>query len=144
MNLDTLAQIKKEADAKLRADGEAAIRGELRAIFDEHDCLEAIRWRQYVPYFNDGEACTFSIHEPEVKCGGLVMKYGEPDDGWIETYGTVGDACTAPAKRALDAVRSLYRKLQEIDDVVAACLGEHAEVTCTREGVTVEEYTHHD
>jgi len=26
----------------------------------------AVQWAQYTPYFNDGEACTFSVHEPAV------------------------------------------------------------------------------
>ena len=58
--LDELIQLKKEFQEKAKA------------IFNEEfaeTCklvpgLEAVRWDQYAPYFNDGEACEFSVNEP--------------------------------------------------------------------------------
>ena len=34
----------------------------------------ALKWKQYTPYFNDGDACTFSVHEP------YLSKVGEEDE----------------------------------------------------------------
>lgn len=42
--------------------------------------VEAIQWRQYTPYFNDGEPCTFSIYGFAVAFG-LAEEEGETDEG---------------------------------------------------------------
>jgi hypothetical protein len=44
------------------------------------DEVEAVRWDQYTPSFNDGEPCRFSVHAVEVKLKNLVA----PEEG-IET-----------------------------------------------------------
>jgi len=46
--------------------------------------VEAIKWRQYTPYFNDGDACEFGINEPYVKFVGQDDG-GDYDDGFIDT-----------------------------------------------------------
>lgn len=44
-----------------------------------------VRWKQYTPYFNDGEACVFGAHSPEVL---LVVEANidEDEDDYDETY----------------------------------------------------------
>jgi hypothetical protein len=34
-----------------------------REFFDKNPQIENIFWRQYTPYFNDGEPCEFSVHD---------------------------------------------------------------------------------
>ena len=37
----------------------------MTSYFEKHGSLvRCITWRQYTPYFNDGESCEFSVHEP--------------------------------------------------------------------------------
>lgn len=37
----------------------------MASYFEKHGSLvRCITWRQYTPYFNDGETCEFSVHEP--------------------------------------------------------------------------------
>lgn len=55
--------------------------------------VEAVRWRQYTPYFNDGEACYFSAYMDEnvVKIAGLEATEEDSDDddlSWL-SLGTV-------------------------------------------------------
>lgn len=54
------------------------------------DGIEAVRWQQYTPYFNDGDTCEFSIYEPRVK---LSEEFGPIDedssdygDDYLTTY----------------------------------------------------------
>lgn len=54
------------------ADYEERMKEEAKTIFaavttamKEHP-LVFLRWEQYTPYFNDGEECTFSVHDIEV------------------------------------------------------------------------------
>lgn len=52
--------------------------------------VEAVRWRQYTPYFNDGDACEFGMHGAEVKIEGAIMKgdWDEDDNDrfWFSEY----------------------------------------------------------
>ncbi|MBB3752418.1 hypothetical protein FHT44_004930 [Mycolicibacterium sp. BK634] len=45
--------------------------------------VEAVRWHQYTPYFNDGEECVFSIREAYVKFFG-VDEGGDYEDGYTD------------------------------------------------------------
>ena len=41
--------------------------------------VEAVRWRQYTPYFNDGDACVFDPCSPDLRIAGA-----DDEDGWTE------------------------------------------------------------
>ncbi|MBM4707887.1 hypothetical protein GS982_01575 [Rhodococcus hoagii] len=47
--------------------------------------VEAVRWEQYTPYFNDGDACEFGIREVRIKFVGGDEEAGEREDGFIES-----------------------------------------------------------
>src|SRR5688500_4573732 len=47
--------------------------------------VEAVRWEQYTPYFNDGEACVFYPTEPRFKIAGME-KEGDWYDNYLSTY----------------------------------------------------------
>jgi hypothetical protein len=56
--------------------------------------IEAIKWRQYTPYFNDGDACEFSIHGASVKLSetfGFSEDDGDYEDGFIGDYELIGE-----------------------------------------------------
>lgn len=40
----------------------------------------AIRWRQYTPYFNDGDACVFGVHGVSAQLVGVTVPEDEADD----------------------------------------------------------------
>lgn len=49
--------------------------------------VEAVRWEQYTPYFNDGDACEFRIYDASVKLVGVPGRFIE--DGirsWPPNY----------------------------------------------------------
>ncbi len=73
-NLNVLVNIMQEFDAKVKANGKELINETLKDFFVKHPEVEYLCWTQYAPYFNDGEACEFSVHEPMVK-----LKKTNPD-----------------------------------------------------------------
>lgn len=47
----------------------------------------AVRWTQYTPYFNDGEACTFDVNDARTKLIDTDEEDGEYEDGFIDSSG---------------------------------------------------------
>ena len=47
--------------------------------------IEAVRWRAYTPYFNDGDPCVFGIRGAEAKFV-ADNQGGDSGDGWHEIY----------------------------------------------------------
>ncbi|WP_074344742.1 hypothetical protein [Mycobacteroides abscessus] len=47
----------------------------------------SVRWTQYTPYFNDGDACTFSVHEARTKLVDTDEDAGDYEDGFISSSG---------------------------------------------------------
>lgn len=72
--------------------GEEELAKFLRPLLASDDVV-AIRWRQYTPYFNDGDICEFSAWEPTYRVDTEPViadadddEYDEYDDGFLETY----------------------------------------------------------
>ncbi|AXH70508.1 hypothetical protein HOT75_gp121 [Gordonia phage Daredevil] len=65
----------------------------LSELLDKLDALlafpevEAIRWRQWTPYFNDGDVCTFSAYGVEVKFVDGDDEAGDSEDGFVDESG---------------------------------------------------------
>ncbi|MEV4416270.1 hypothetical protein [Catellatospora sp. NPDC049609] len=131
----------------------------LRAVLDD-DRIVAFGWRQYTPYFNDGEPCVFDVErfwvrtvadEPEASVGDLAV--GKYDDPHPTLGGCPLDCSRRPFveqpyqgddEARYDRVRALADALESgaFDDVVLEAFGDHATVTVRRTGITVEYYEH--
>lgn len=66
---DELKEMKAAYDRKLQQEGESAVKDAFKDIFDKYSELRSVVWSQYTPYFNDGDVCTFSVHEFDVNLG---------------------------------------------------------------------------
>lgn len=96
-----------------------------------------VEWMQYTPYFNDGEACEFGVHEPYV-CKTSTEeeedKYVEDRDGVVcitSGYGESGERWTQKlvdglTKTAHKALQKAWGELPE--DMLEAVFGDHAKV----------------
>ncbi len=125
----------------------------LRAVLAD-PAIDSFGWKQYTPYFNDGDPCEFSVGTP-----------------WFRTTSDAADAstydlelCSHPTlaartwngstyvDRALDpetAERSARCKALSdaiergaFEDVLLASFGDHAMVTVRASGITVDFYEH--
>lgn len=66
-SLQHLIEQTKLLKAKMQAEGQDALKEAFSSFFAAHPQARAIVWTQYTPYFNDGDACTFSVNEMELK-----------------------------------------------------------------------------
>jgi len=126
-----------------------------KTIFEDHPKVKSFSWNQFTPYFNDGETCEFSANVDYIQIN------GEPVDesDWINetkitNYGTWNREKREYEGRTevpnLDYDPELAAASDEIreflsnfdNDFFMSQFGDHAEVTITSEGVSVDEYEH--
>lgn len=90
MNKDKIDKIAAKIE-KMVEEQKKVLRNELepafREVFDDyfakHPEVEAIKFRAYTPYFNDGDTCTFSVGEAD-------LKFNTPIDNEDTEYVVVG------------------------------------------------------
>jgi hypothetical protein len=122
-------------------------------FFEKYESVNAIGWMQYVPYFNDGEACVFERHDFSF----TTLDDYEDVSGWAYGCPTLNYKNTTEVseywlkeqpKLTVEMISDfieISKKLSQIDDeIYEEVFGEHATILVTREGITVEEYTEHD
>lgn len=128
--------------------------------------VEAVRWQQYTPSFNDGEACEFGVHEASVKIAGDRIDVEDDDtgedyyesesgNGYRTEYDLYGyDYSTKEYRRkfvdlgeydaeaifnALDAFERVIQSGRH-DTLLNDKFGDPADVIATRDGFTIEYY----
>lgn len=130
---------RKAIEEQKKASADSA-RKELRRLLDEafaaYPKLQAVRWTQYTPYFNDGDPCTFNVHDSYVKFDDTPEDGGDYGDGFEYYYGDENPEKYAAAK----AVRLALGTISE-DDMLAV-FGDHAKITATRDGFTCDDHGH--
>jgi hypothetical protein len=114
----------------------------LEAVFAD-DSIEAIRWEQYTPYFNDGDPCVFGICEPRFALKDEAPNADESDygDEFFSLYDNVFYMNEHPATEQVKALAgAIY--LGEFEDVLLEAFGDHAQVTVYRDRIEVETFEH--
>lgn len=110
----------------------------------------AARWRQYTPYFNDGDPCEFSVDDICVKLTPLDEddEGGDYEDGffasWSLKWNNDNDEISNMSEDSLQALNKVFERWVNlnIDEVARRNFGDHAVVTATLEGFNVEFYDH--
>jgi hypothetical protein len=124
----------------------------------EHPSVEAIRWRQYTPYFNDGDPCTFGVGEISVRITGTDEDAGDGEDGFVSTYddevralkgytkGWGKDEREIPGSDPVfgTAFKQAEKALEggEFENALLELFGDHAEVTVYKDRIVVDSYDH--
>lgn len=129
----------------------------LQAVLDDPHVIE-LGWRQYTPYFNDGEPCIFSAGHLWIRTNGdeegLAPDELQLDDfessclrdrEWVSSENGI-NGHYVPRKREPWQV-ALHEKGTDLDHAIArgsfdAVLlkefGDHAEITIRRSGIEIE------
>lgn len=100
----------------------------LKSAFDKHPTVEKVTWRQYTPYFNDGDECTF----------GASLGYDDLDINGTNYWD----------EEEREKVKPMYEDFATIlieipEEFYKDLFGDHMEVTVNRDGtVETEEYEH--
>jgi hypothetical protein len=126
-----------------------------KVIFEEHPKVKSFGWNQYTPYFNDGETCAFFANTDYIYINGMSVDESEwINENIITSYGTWNreekvyeDRTEVPnlnydseLVRANDEIKEFLCNFDE--EFFMSQFGDHAEVTVTSEGVSVDEYEH--
>lgn len=147
MSIQKLAEVSSEiaaAKAKLAAfateQGKEAIGAALAECFESPSNLTRIVWTQYTPYFNDGDSCTFGVHDLElyVTIDGVEHEHSLWELKSTCDYGV--EARAQVGKKTIAAFLAVWKQLDE--DILEAVFGDHVTVTVTADSVTVEECSH--
>jgi hypothetical protein len=118
----------------------------LDAVFNS-GLVESVRWRQYTPYFNDGDVCEFGAHGVyfELSEAGLLAarltgqndRYSDYDDGFINSY-SLKELPTYGILREFESAVESGRHFV----LMTEKFGDHAVVTATKEKFVVDSYDH--
>ena len=114
----------------------------------------SVMWRQYTPYFNDGDVCEFSAygfaveitdppagHEPDYE---RYDNDSDTDHPYFDTYTFYDyvDGVRTPNHPVFEPLSALGDASDHFLTVLYDHFGDHAIVTATRDGFTVETYEH--
>jgi hypothetical protein len=127
MGLSKLTERAAELRKEMRDTGKALLLESLGEFFGKHPEAKSVVWTQYSPHFNDGDACTFSMNEPELnvyvdkmaedvraKAGVVAAEDGDEGEDDEERY-SYGES--SPGIRALQAICGLgYYKAEKTRD----------------------------
>jgi hypothetical protein len=126
-----LAELKerhKELRSQIVEESKAWFSEQSKALFAKHPKMQSFSWRQYTPYFNDGDECEFSAHTDDPNINGESEWDGENRNSreWMAIH---------------EDVTELLKAIDE--ESLKEMFGDHCEVIATRDGaVNVEEYSH--
>lgn len=140
-----MADTRKRFQEKMQS----VFKDAFKSYFEQNPEVTAVIWRQYTPYFNDGDACVFRCYagyaahtnapDPENVQWGEYN--GENEGVWVydPDYGSSGDV-PKKVETAADQFNRLLNKIE--DDVFLSTFGDHCIVRATRDGFDVDEYDH--
>ena len=125
---------------------EIKIDNKTKEYFTKYPFVNSISWKQYTNYWNDGEACYFSVQTPEIE---FTQEY-------LEANPTLGEELkkhyyenSIPCEEGSDEeyisdCNKFYSLLCEYDEYFKLILGDHIEVRITKEKIRTEDYSDHD
>jgi hypothetical protein len=118
--------------------------------------VQSVRWHQYTPYFNDGDACVFNVHQPAVKLDFVDEdeEVGDYEDNYLSEdylYDYSGDWRDVnktytfngvDTKEIYDALSALSEAMPHHTVVLQRKFGDPAEIIYDGESFNVEFYEH--
>lgn len=157
---------KKIEDAKAEATKLAldTFNGQVTTLFEMYPQVQSVTWRQYTPYFNDGDTCEFSAYidefdtvvldnngeevENEYVAPGKYRDAVETGlDSFVDPYATYKGGQYESAVVQITDEHKFLVLLQKMlvamgDDIMLNTFGDHVQVKVSRAGVNVDEYDH--
>lgn len=150
MKIEKLMEQYAESKRKFLTEAQEAFKEFLKEFFDSNPEITVIKWSQYTPYFNDGDSCIFGVNDPvfsnsdpdNVSCWGNWGELEEERDREFVFQGTWSIPTHLEHKKDVFAEFTRIICSSEMEDVLYRMFGDHVCVTCTREGISAEEYEH--
>jgi hypothetical protein len=143
MNIQQLINKYKKQKATFIKKASLSFKNELLKLAKDIEGLESIKWEQYTPYFNDGEACEFRVNNPSFKFTG-VEDAGDYEDGYQDVWSLNYDKKEKhSATKQLEQIKELISS-GDLEDILLDMFGDHVEVILdVKSGkFETEEYSH--
>ncbi len=138
MELKDIQKQFKELQEKMKKDGETAFKKAAKEMLDKFPRVEAFKWSQYTPSWNDGSPCTFSINEESFAIK-LVLPEGKTE--WTDE-----DGCDEDGRWDFDLEDEEEKALNELaslggpEEFIEILFGTNVTVTVTRDEISVDHY----
>lgn len=84
--IDKLHVLKEEYMRQCKSQGKKIIQSALASFLKAHPEVVSVGWNQWVPGFNDGDPCTFTLGEPFVKFGDVATAEKHIDPKQLKIY----------------------------------------------------------
>jgi len=111
----------------------------IKGFFKDHPDVTLIRWRQYIPAFNDGDPCTFTLSEPLMVVKGFdgdeEFEYDGNDYYGVTEYSD--GIYQTPKAEWFDEFETF---LYQMEEYIQSLYGNDVTVYCTPEKITTDEY----
>lgn len=120
-------------------------------LFDKSEKIESFRWRQYTPYFNDGDACEFNVYADDPDINGSYIDDHEWYDWRIKYYLKGDKEYSELLKENPNLDIEAYNVVNEFINVIYLIpkeilmdlFGDHVKVTIHKNGnIEVDSYEH--
>jgi hypothetical protein len=141
----------EESQAAFQKQAQKAFKESMKSFFIDNPEIKVIKWKQFSPYFNDGEECTFSVGMPMFSNAPNVEDLehdeyvGEEEGIWCYGEDCYGEEPPQDARliAAMDAFEAIQQS-NAFETIAETMFGNHSEIVITAEGIKVEDYSHHD
>lgn len=141
-----IEKMMKDMNERISKEGKAMLQGAFVDFFRNNPEVKAVRWTQYTPYFNDGEACEFGVHAADfavprsslAEDPSYADEYEDAEDHvWMET----GSSHTTYGKFWAPFMKEAGERILE------GVFGDHVRIIATPSGKSkvkfeVEDYSH--
>lgn len=144
--IDNLTKAREEYEKQKKSLGEDAIKAMCESFSAFLDKGLYIEWEQYTPYFNDGDACTFSVNEPQLykhlcddecddnECDNVQEFYMPLDHNECNEFNLDEKKC-----------RDLYKMFNSLPtDFFESVFGDHVKIRINHDGSYDVSESHHD
>ena len=135
---DVTAQIEKV----VRLTGERYFVAVARELFEQNPLLQSVGWRQYTPYYNDGDECEFGSRR-DVDNGLAINGYTSDDlydwDKWDRNSREIPLIPEREQFKPLFGVVEKWLHQHFSDSLLLRLFGDHAAITVNRDGITIED-----
>lgn len=126
-----------------------------KGLFEANPLLRTFSWKQYTPYFNDGEECVFSVDTDYPYVNGMSDEGGdynddckildETDYSWEEmrkpeVFKKVYGISKGDFNKLYKTVQKFLRSFDE--DEMKMIFGDHVAIKVTKDSIKVEKYDH--
>lgn len=125
----------------------------LKVAIINSECIEGFKWRQYIPGFNDGEPCLFTLDGPYIKLNeNLFPQNEEHKDGYYQVDYDLTDGFfeekedilnfekLKSLKKEIKAVYKAFEIISNMEKPLEDFFGINVEVIVTKDGVEIEDY----